>query len=206
MMPLNKEIDTDDQDEHQLAKVVKLRFTRKQYQSFRDACKIFEIVSLDPGFFDFVKSALGADVKVPTITKQLVQPIIEAPTKIPMKLPRAAKSGEVKRESYFTAPMEATDRCVLLHSKAGDGVELKQNIQEGVTCVTDVRVMVGRYISSEKLRNEQGIVVDGFIRKLAPKSLSSNSDQLLRIDGKHVIPKGNRKIMTDIVNEVVFGE
>jgi hypothetical protein len=66
--------------------------------------------------------------------------------------------------------------------------------------------MVGRYISSEKLRNEQGIVVDGFIRKLAPKSLSSNSDQLLRIDGKHVIPKGNRKIMTDIVNEVVFGE
>ena len=94
VMSMNKEIDTDDQDVQESTRVVKLRFTRKQYQAFRDACKIFEVVSTDSKFIDFVKSVLGADVKVPTINKQFVQPILEAPVRIPIKIPRVAKAGE----------------------------------------------------------------------------------------------------------------
>ena len=206
VMSMNKEIDMDDQDVQESTRVVKLRFTRKQYQAFRDACKIFEVVSKDSKFVDFVKSVLGADVKVPTINKQFVQPILEAPVRIPIKIPRVAKAGEQKRESYFTAPTAAIDKCLQLYSKVKDEeVDLKQNIREGITCVTDVRVMMSRYISIENLRNEHGIVLDDFICKLVPKSLHENSDQLHRIDGRLVIPKGNRKVMTTIVNEITFG-
>ena len=206
-MSMNKEIDTDDQDVYESTKVVKLRFTRKQYQAFRDACKIFEVVSIDSKFIDFVKSVLGPDVKVPTINKQFVKPILEAPVRIPIKVPRVAKAGEQKRESYFTAPTAATDKCLQLYSKVKDEeVDLKQNIREGITCVTDVRVMMSRYISMENLRNEHGIVLDDFICKLVPKSLHENNDQLHRVDGHFAIPKGNRKVMTAIVNEITFGQ
>lgn len=206
VMSMNKEIDTDDQDVQESTRVVKLRFTRKQYQAFRDACKIFEVVSMDSKFIDFVKSALGADVKVSTINKQFVQPILEAPVRIPIKIPRVAKAGEQKRESYFTAPTAATEKCLQLYSKVEkEGIDLKQDIREGVTCVTDVRVMMSRYISTENLRSEHGIVLDDFIRNLVPKSLHENSDQLHRVEGHFVVPKGNRKVMTAIVNEITFG-
>lgn len=206
IMPMNKEIDADDQEEQQSARVIKLRFTRKQYEAFRNACTILEIVSSDDKFSDFVKSVLGNDVKVPTINKQLVQPIIEAPMRIPVKIIRAPKTGQPKRDSYFTNPIEATEKCIKLYSAVEDeGVNLKQNIQEGVTCVTDVRSMMSRYVSLNNLRNEHGVVVDDFIRELAPKSLIENSEYIHRVNGQYVIPKGNRKVMTNIVNEVTFG-
>ena len=65
--------------------------------------------------------------------------------------------------------------------------------------------MMSRYISKENLRSEHGIVLDDFIRNLVPKSLHENSDQLHRVEGHLVIPKGNRKVMTSIVNEITFG-
>src|SRR4051812_36614210 len=99
----SKSIEAEDQGSQQSSKVVKLRFTRKQYESFRDACKIMEIVSAEPGFTDFVKKALDADIKLPTITRQFVNPIVDAPTRIPIKIPRAPSSGPPK-ETYFTAP------------------------------------------------------------------------------------------------------
>jgi hypothetical protein len=203
---MDKELDTEEQD-GQSTKVVKLRFTRKQYQAFRDACNIFGVVSSDPGFPDFVKSALGADIRVQTITKQFVQPILEAPIRIPIKIPpRATKEGESRRESYFTAPTEVTDKCLQLYGMVKDEVELRHNVLEGVTCVTDVRVMIGKYISMKDLRTEDGIVLDDFIKELAPKSLHANSEYIHRIDGQHVIPKSNRKVITGIVNEVTFGQ
>lgn len=207
LMSMNKVIDTDDQETQDSTKVVKLRFTRKQYQTFRDACKIFEVVSSDKQFTEFVKSVLGTDVKIATINKQLVQPILDAPVRIPMKLPRATKVGEQKRDSYFTAPTKATDKCLQLYNKVkNEDISLRQSIQDGTTCVTDVRVMVSRYISMMELRGEQGVVLDDFICKLASKSVRENSDQLHRIENHLVIPKGNRKVMTSIVNEITFGQ
>lgn len=207
LMSMNKVIDTDDQNVHDSTKVVKLRFTRKQYQTFRDACKILEVVSADKQFTEFVKSVLGADVKVSTISKQFVQPILDAPVRIPLKLPRAAKTGEQKRDSYFTAPTKATDKCLQLYEKVKDeDINLRQSIQDGTTCVTDVRVMVSKYISMMDLRGEQGVALDEFLCKLASKSVHEYSDQLHRIEHHLVIPKGNRKVMTSIVNEIAFGQ
>ncbi len=204
LLLLNKEIEAEELQQSS-TKVVKLRFTRKQYDAFRDACKILEIVASDSEFPDFVKKALGADIKVPTIARQFINPIIEAPTKIPMKIPRALSSGP-KRETYFTAPIEATDKCVQLYSKVADDVELRQNIRdESTTCVTDVRVMVGRYFSIMDLKTEDGIIVDDFIRELVPEAISHNRDNLRRIDGKYIIPKGDKKVMASIINEVSFG-
>lgn len=207
VLSMSKEIDTDDQDMQESTKVVKLRFTRKQYQAFRDACKILEAVAMDSKLNDFVKSALGADVKVSTINKQIVQPILEAPLRISMKVPRAAKEGEQKKESYFTMPVAATDQCLQLYSKVkNEGIVPKQDVLEGTTCVTDVRVMMSRYIFMENLRNEHGVMLDDFILELVPKSLHEHVDQLHRVDGDLVIPKGNRKVMTAIVNEITLGQ
>lgn len=204
LLLLNKEIEAEELQQSS-TKVVKLRFTRKQYEAFRDACKIMEIVASDSEFPDFVKKALGADIKIPTIARQFVNPIIEAPTKIPVKIPRALSSAP-KRETYFTAPIEATDKCVQLYSKVEDEVELRKNIRdESTTCVTDVRVMVGRYFSIMDLKTEDGIIVDDFIRELVPEAISHNRDNLRRIDGKYVIPKGDKKVMASIINEVSFG-
>lgn len=204
LMLLNKEIETEEVEQHSSSKVVKLRFTRKQFEAFRDACKIMEIVSADEGFPEFVKTALGADIRIPTIARQFVNPIIDAPTKIPVKIPRAQSLGP-KKTTYFTAPIEVTDKCELLYSHVKDDVDLKNDISTGTTCLTDVRVMVGRYFSTRELKTDDGVVLDEFISKLAPEAISHNKDNLRRIDGKYVIPKGDKKTMAGIVNEVAFG-
>ena len=208
MMLMNKNVDTDEHGEPQSSRVVKLRFTRKQYESFRDACKILEIVSLDPGFPDFVKSALGADVKIPTISKQFVQPILDAPIRMPLKLPRSTKvpAGGPKKESYFTIPTEATDKCIELYNRVKGDVVLRHDISKGLTCITDVRVMISKYIASEDLKSEDGIVLDDFIYGLAPVSLNENSEELALINGRYVIPKSNRKVMTGIISEITLGK
>lgn len=204
LLLLNKEIETDAAEQRN-TKVVKLRFTRKQFDTFRDACKILEVIASDEEFPDFVKKALGADIKVPTIARQFINPILDAPTRIPVKIPRAQTSGP-KKETYFTAPIEATDKCKKLYSHVADDVELKQDIKgEGMTCVTDVRVMVGRYFSIKSLKTEEGVVLDDFIRGLVPEAISYNRNTIQRIKGNYVIPKGDRKVMASIVNEVAMG-
>lgn len=205
MLMLNKEIEAEEAELHGSSKVVKLRFTRKQYETFRDACKIFEVIVADEGFPEYVKKALGADIRIPTIARQFVNPILEAPMKIPVKIPRPQSSGP-KRETYFTAPIEATDKCLRLYSSVEDDVELKQDIKiDGLTSVTDVRVMVGKYISTRELRTEDGVVIDDFLKELVPDTISNNNDIFKRIGGKYVIPKGDKKVMSGIVNEVAFG-
>lgn len=198
----SKEIETDAQSTN--TKVVKLRFTRKQYNTFRDACKILELVSAYEGFAECVSKALDADIKTQTITRQFVNPIIEAPTKIPMKIPRAQSDGP-KRETYFTAPIDVTNKCKKLHSKIKKDVNLRHNIADGKTCVTDVRVMVSKYFSTHNLKTDDGAMLDDFILNLVPESIKNNKDILQRINGKYVIPKGDKKVMSGILNEVAFG-
>ena len=198
----------DDAEQSTNTKVVKLRFTRKQYITFRDACKMFEIVSSHPEFNSLVSKALGADIKIPTIAKQIVTPIVEAPLFIPMKLPKRQNSNQSDRkESYFTLPAPATDKALKLYSKISSEVEnvLRYDLKDGHdTCVTDVRVMLSKYFSSMNLKTEQGILLDDFMFDLAPGSLNSSKDRMLQVDGKFIIPKGDTKIVTGIINEVTF--
>lgn len=207
MIAMNKTIE-EDVEHSQNTKVVKLRFTRKQYQTFRDACKMFEIVSSHPEFNSLVSKAFGAEIKVPTIAKQIVTPIVEAPLYIPMKLPKKGNYNQSDRkESYFTLPAPATDKAFKLYSKVTDEVEnvLRYDLKEGKnTCVTDVRVMLSKYFSSMNLKNEQGTEVDDFLFDLAPGSLNSSKDRMLHFNGKLLIPKGDTKIVTGIINEVTF--
>ena len=199
-----KKIETETHDKN--TKIVKLRFTRKQYETFRDACKIFELVSADKGFNDFVQKALDADIKVPTITRHFIKPIVDAPTMIPMKIPKStAQSNEPKRQTYFTAPIDVTQKCTKLYSHVKDNVSLKHDMKDGKTCLTDVRVMVGKYFSTKNLKTEDGVILDDFILDLASESINSHNDVLQRINGAYVIPKGDRKVMSGIVNEVAFG-
>ena len=207
MIAMNKTIE-EDVEQSQNTKVVKLRFTRKQYQTFRDACKMFEIVSSHPDFNSLVSKAFGAEIKVPTIAKQIITPIVEAPLYIPMKLPKKGNYNQSDRkESYFTLPAPATDKAFKLYSKVTNEVEdvLRYDLKEGKnTCVTDVRVMLSKYFSSMNLKNEQGTVVDDFLFDLAPGSLNNSKDRMLHVDGKLLIPKGDTKIVTGIINEVTF--
>lgn len=204
MLLLDKEIETEDVGPQGSSKAVKLRFTRKQYDAFRDACKILELVASDEGFPEYVKGVLGADIRVPTIARQFVNPILEAPTRIPVKIPRPSTGP--KRETYFTAPIEVTDKCARLYGQVAEDVELKKDIKgENITSVTDVRVMVGKYVSIKNLRTEDGVVIDDFLRKLVPEAIDNCKDILKRVNGKYVIPKGDKKVMSSMVNEVAFG-
>jgi len=205
LLALNKEIEAEEVDQaFQQTKVIRLRFTRRQYQSFRDACTILELVSSDPGFPDFVKKALGADIKVATIAKQFVNPILEAPMRIPVKIPRA-KSANPEKESYFTAPIDVTDKCMQLYKKVANHVQLRYDVSQGKTCVTDVRVMVSKYFAVFNLKNDQGTTLDNFIYKLTPDAINSSKDVLYRVGNKYVIPRGDRKVVTGIINEIAFG-
>jgi len=206
LLAMNKEIDEKNMEPPSNSKIVKLRFTRKQYQTFRDACKIFEVVSSDPEFTQFVQKSLGTDIKVPTIARQLVTPIVEAPLYIPMKLPKSENSPTVRKESYFTAKTPVTEKATKLHSKVMKEMTglMRYDLKEGSTCITDIRVMLSKYFASKNLKNEHGTVVDDFLFKLAPKSLSEHKDRLVNIDKRTIIPKGDTKVVTSIINEVTF--
>jgi len=209
LLAMNKEIDEKNVEPPSNSKIVKLRFTRKQYQTFRDACKIFEVVSSDPEFTQFVQKSLGSDIKVPTIARQLVTPIVEAPLYIPMKLPKSDSSTTTtttRKESYFTAKTPVTEKAIRLHSKVTKEMTgiMRYDLKDGSTCITDVRVMLSKYFASKNLKNEHGTVIDDFLFKLAPKSLSEHKDRLVNIDNKTLIPKGDTKVVTGIINEVTF--
>ena len=195
----NKQIKTE--TEHRSTnKLVKLRFTRKQYEAFRDACKVMEIVSSHEGFVDFVKEALNADIKLPTIARQFVNPILEAPMRIPVK----STKREQKKVTYFTSPIDATDKCIALFSQVADTVALKQDIGNGKTSLTDIRVMINTYLTEKNLKTDDGIVLDEFIMSIAQETVEYNKNSMLIINDKYIIPKGDKKIIPGIVNEIAF--
>jgi hypothetical protein len=201
------EIDTEEYEQLPRSKVVKLRFTNKQYESFRDACKIFEMVALDSDFMNLVKKTLGEDIKVSTVYSQVVAPIVDAPTKIPLKI--KSNRGPTGKESYFTNPIPASDAVRQLFSKVAKHVDkdsLRQDVNGGNTCVTDVRVMMSKYVEENDLRHEEGTTLDNLLARLAPKAIQEHKADLLRINNKYSIPKGNRKIMAAILNEITFGK
>lgn len=189
--------------------VVKLRFTRKQYESFRDACKMLELISGHPDFTDFVQTSLGGDtkIKVSTISKQLVTPIVEAPLKIAVKVPTSASANKstTQKESYFVLSTPMLDGCKKLYEATKDALdtdELKKDPKSETTCITDVRIMMSKYISVQNLRTKDGVIIDELLQTIASNAISKHKSDL--IDGT-IIPKSNRTIMTSIINEITFG-
>ena len=202
---LEKDIIQDEHAEPDASKYVKLRFTRKQYELFRDACDIFGQIA-DQDFCEFVHNKLGGNLKMRTIATQLVNPIVEAPTKIPIS---AKRTSGVPKITYFTSPIEPTDACRELHSRVAalvDGDTKYAFVESNTTCITDIRRMISKYIDANNLKHESGTVFDSFLQAIARCTFDDVKHLLMRVDGEYLISKGDRKVTTQIVNEVAFGK
>ena len=214
ILHLKKIVEPEDSANSQSSKYVRLRFTRKQYEAFINACSILDVVSSHEDFNRFVQKALDADVKPRFIASQFVNPIVEAPTRIadPALKSSAKKSGDenhIPKITYFTKPIQPTDVCRELYSRVADSVdgEVKYNIiKSDTTCITDIRRMLSRYIANNELRHTEGTIYDNFLQTVAHNTFREHKHDLFRIEDTFVIPKGNRKIITDIVNEIAFNK
>jgi hypothetical protein len=212
ILPLRRDIELDD-EASDASKYVKLRFTRKQYDAFRNACNIFSVASEHPEFNSFVQRALSTSIRASTIKTQLVHPIVDAPTKTVharLKIHKADIEGEehVPKITHFTKPIPVTDVCLKLHLQVAALVdnETKYNIgSQNLTCITDIRRMLSKYINVNNLKTDEGTLVDVFLQTIAQKSIHDGANVFIRTDGNYIIPKGNRKIQEKIVNEIAFG-
>ena len=202
-MAMKKDVQYEQVAESKSSKYVKVRFTRKQYEAFRNACSIFEVVSGHAEFDTFVQLALDAKVKSRIISQQLIHPIVTAPTKIVdnAKTP-ASQSPKV---TYFTAQIQPTDTCKALYSRIADSghIKTRYDIRESdITCITDIRLMIGRYIAINRLKTAEGTIVDDFLQSIAFDTLNTMKHDMLNMNGNLVIPRHDKKIIIRMVNEI----
>lgn len=187
------------------AKTVKLRFTVKQYVSFRDACNLFELLAKHPEFNDFVVKVINSDVIIRpnTIQKQLVEPILSAPTKVMVKTQRKSTGT-----SYFTNPVPVTKEAKRLYDTVKNNIDkdsLKVNFESEKTCVTDIKLFVNKYIQINQLDSSNGIVLTKALVSFSPNTFKANNNDLIVQGGKSYIPKENKmKIISAMTSDILF--
>lgn len=208
---LRKSINEDEEDNN-VSKYIKLKFTRRQYETFRNACNIFSVVASHPGFNDFVNEALETKVTSHTLNIQMVNPINTSLTKIydPI-VKKSIKNKNVTHEpkiTYFNQPREVTESCISLYDKVKDinTLHTQYDVLEGQTSITDIRTMLGKYIIKYDLKNEYGTIFDDFLQHIAPKTFNENKYTLLIVDDHFVIPKNDKKLIYGIINNIVFSK
>ena len=203
LMAMKKHVQSEQVAESKSSKYVKVRFTRKQYEAFRNACSILEVVSGHAEFDTFVQLALDAKVKSRIISQQLIHPIVTAPTKIVDNARTPASQSP--KVTYFTAQIQPTDTCKALYSRIADSGDIKTryDIRESdITCITDIRLMIGRYIAINHLKTPEGTIVDDFLQSIAFDTLNTMKHEMLNINGKLIIPRHDKKIVIRMVNEI----
>jgi hypothetical protein len=194
-----------EEDKPKRSGYIKLRFTCRQYDAFRDACGVLGIVASHPDFSDFVRKALDADVLESSIQRQFVTPIVTAPSMFPKKsVPKAAAASDQRKASYFTNPIEATDQLRMLYKAVENKDDLKQDVDGGHTSMTDIRVLLNRYFTENELKVPEGIVVDEFIHSLVPEAMKMHEGDLVPYGDQSLIPKGDKTIIQSIVKELAF--
>ena len=166
----------------------------------RTLAKILEVMSEHPEFDSFIHIALGEKLKSRVITMQLTNPIVAAPTRL---VHTAVKKSTPPRVTYFTTQIKPTDTCKELYSRIVDTgpINTRYNIDE-YTCVTDIRLMFTRYIATNNLKTEEGTIVDTFLQSITPHTMQEMKNQFLRSADKIVIPKRDKKIIIQMVNEI----
>lgn len=181
--------------------VVRLRFTRRQYETFKDACNIVEQLVADPAIKSTVKKLLNGA----TVDTNFTKPIVQAPTRIAGKSkkadvhPAANHVGEPRvRETYFVKSRDVNRKVGSLWEFVKDEIphDHLRFDQESETCISDIRIMISTYIKSQKLKQSNGVVVDDFLHMLAPDILKD----------KKVIPKEDKRTIMMVVNEVFAEE
>lgn len=187
------------------SKVVKLRFTSKQYVAFRDACNIFQVIAEHEDFPQFVAKVMNSDVPIrpASIKKQLIVPIVSAPTRIIITQPRKTDGT-----SYFTKPVPVNKEAKKLFDtvkKDIDTTTLKQDFTSGVTSVVDIKYFLKIYIQSNNLENNSfGIEVTKGLTAFAPNVIKQFDSLLIHNEGKSYIPKKNKmKIMSAYASDIL---
>lgn len=195
-----------DVDQDVLSKYVKLRFTPKQYAIWREACNMFDIIAKHPDFIGFVLKAIGSDLEIreQSIVKQLIEPIVTAPTKIV-----AQQSRTSTKVSYFTKPIPVTKEARKLYDavkKDIDKTTLKQDVESDVTCVTDIRKFVNKYIKDNKLDNNvYGVELTKQFTSFAPKTIKAHEKDFVTHNGKSYMPTAMKmKVVSGMINEIAI--
>lgn len=203
-------------DENNSKHTIKMKFTKKQFDAYLVACNIFNSISLDPRFNDFVKEIMGEDIEVKYITTQLVNPIVKSVEKVTneeikslVKKEKGSSKNGPSRESYFTSPVNITAKGRTLYSYVKDNIEfeLRHPIKEGFICFTDLRKMLNVYLETNNLKKAQGTIFDSKMQELASETFDQEKEGLLvtYIDEKKtlLIPKGQNKVMHKIIKEIM---
>lgn len=193
------------------SKNIKLRFTRKQFESFTSACNILNSLSSHPRFNEYIKNVLGDDVDIKSIRKQLIDPILQAREKIhnPEIKAQFRDENTVKKstKSYFTEPIEMTDACLMLYETVKEHIEfeLRHPAHENLVCFTDIRKMLTIYFDMNNLKTPQGTVFTDLLQKLAPNTYASLKTTMEDVeDSEILIPKGDKKTVHAIAKEIAF--
>ena len=188
------------------SKYVKLRFTQRQFEAFKSACEILGVVSEHEEFYKIVKNAL--DVKnMPNakIMSQMVAPIINSPLKEIVKSTKNKEPSMDKKITHFNKPITATRACRAIYDKLHPVVQaLYANMEEGMTSITEIRTMVNKYVAENDLKTEHGIVVDDFLKSIAPATFREN-EKLLYLDEDTMtmtIPKNDKSILYKVAEEI----
>lgn len=195
--------------ESNTSKYVKLKFTQRQFEAFKSACEILSVVSEHEEFYRIVKDALDVkSMQNAKIMSQMVTPIISSPQKEMVKSTKNAfpDEGEVATKiTHFNKPITVSRACRAIYDKLHPVAQASYiNMKEGITSITEVRTIVNKYVAEKELKTEQGIVVDDFLKSIAPTTFRENEESLYldEDDMTITIPKSNRSILYKVAEEI----
>lgn len=191
------------------SKYVKLKFTQRQFEAFKSACEILSVVSEHEEFYKIVRDALDVkSMQNAKIMSQMVTPIISSPQKEMVKSTKSknAAEGEVATKiTHFNKPITVSRACRAIYDKLHPVAQASYiNMKEGITSITEVRTMVNKYVAEKELKTEQGIVVDDFLKSIAPTTFRENEESLyLDEDNMTItIPKSDRSTLYKVAEEI----
>lgn len=195
------------------SKYVKLKFTQRQFEAFKSACEILSVVSEHEEFYKIVKDALDVkSMQNAKIMSQMVMPIISSPQKEMVKSTKQKNASPAQGESevatkitHFNKPITVSRACRAIYDKLHPVAQASYiNMKEGITSITEVRTMVNKYVAEKELKTEQGIVVDDFLKSIAPTTFRENEESLyLDEDNMTItIPKSDRSTLYKVAEEI----
>ena len=196
-------METEGQKVRTTSKYVKLKFTQRQFEAFKSACEIFSVVSEHEEFYKIVKDALEVhNMQNAKIKSQMVTPIISAPLKEMIKSTKKDEEASTKM-THFNKPITATRACRAIYDKLHPVVQASyKKMEEGTTSITEIRTMVSKYVAENNLKTEKGIVVDDFLKSIAPATFRENEEFLYLDEDVMTIPKSDRSILYKVAEEI----
>lgn len=189
------------------SKYVKLKFTQRQFEAFKSACEILSVVSEHEEFYKIVKNALEVkNMQNAKIMYQMVTPILSAPLKEVVKKNKDESDVTPTKITHFNKPIAVTEACKMIYEKLHPVMQaVYKNMEEGKTSITEIRTMVTKYVAENNLKTEQGIIVNDFLKSIAPETFNEDKadEKFMYLDdGKMIIPKSKQSILYKVAEEI----